>query len=237
MQRVLLFTCLISMFLARPAVAATDYTGFWKGSCDDAFGIQIKPHRDHLYSVSFCGPGGCFEPGTWTPDTKIDGDSKYKVFSSTEIGIKQKDGKGFFKYVRCTSDPTWAKGTIPKQSPVADGWPDFKAAVLSKDFKRIFPMLRPDVEVYKSGKTLSFGSKYNDFMASPDEELVSAFTAETGSVWEEISRTEPVEEIRLILDFGVGKVYKFPKGRILTEIVFFPHEGKYRVYEVVFKDK
>jgi hypothetical protein len=53
--------------------AATEgaFTGFWKGECTDAFGLQIKPYDEKLYSVSFCGPGGCFSPGEWTPNTTI----------------------------------------------------------------------------------------------------------------------------------------------------------------------
>ena len=36
-----------------------DFTGFWKGRCSDAFGVQIKKQTENLFSVSFCGPGGC----------------------------------------------------------------------------------------------------------------------------------------------------------------------------------
>ncbi len=44
--------------------APPDLTGFWKGRCSDAFGVQIKKQAVNIFSVSFCGPGGCFEPGT-----------------------------------------------------------------------------------------------------------------------------------------------------------------------------
>lgn len=80
---------------------APTYTGFWKTSCSDGFGVQIKPVKEHLYSVSFCGPGGCFEPGTWVPNTAIDGDPSYKVYSASEIEIKNNH------YLKCTNDPTW----------------------------------------------------------------------------------------------------------------------------------
>jgi hypothetical protein len=85
-----------------------DYTGFWKIDCKDGFGVQIKPAENQMYSVSFCGPGGCFEPGEWTPNTRIEGDLNYNVISPEKIGIRRKDDKhGYFTYIKCTSNPTW----------------------------------------------------------------------------------------------------------------------------------
>ena len=85
----------------------TDFTGFWRTDCSDGHGIQIKPAGNESYSVSFCGPGGCFDPGTWTPNTRIEGDQKYKIISPGELRIKRTDNGDFFVYKRCTSDPTW----------------------------------------------------------------------------------------------------------------------------------
>src|ERR1700688_3581937 len=65
----------------------TDFTGFWKGRCSDAFGVQIKKQTGNLFSVSFCGPGGCFEPGAWAPNTPIEGDSKYRVIDSATLDL------------------------------------------------------------------------------------------------------------------------------------------------------
>lgn len=81
----------------------TNYTGFWKVNCQDAFGLQIKPVQDKLYSVSFCGPGGCFEPGTYRRNTTIDNDPDYEVVSPTKIKVKGQDGS-FTAYVKCTND-------------------------------------------------------------------------------------------------------------------------------------
>ena len=76
------------------------YSCFWKKSdCKDRFGIAIAPAGEELYSLSFCGPGGCFEPGTYRPNSKIEGDSAYKIVDENTIEIKGK--KGFSTYVRC----------------------------------------------------------------------------------------------------------------------------------------
>src|SRR5688572_12681710 len=65
------------------ATASHPYAGFWKdGHCDDEFGLSIAPAGSNSYSVSFCGPGGCFEPGTYRPNTSIVGDPDYKVIDS-----------------------------------------------------------------------------------------------------------------------------------------------------------
>ncbi len=80
--------------------------GFWKGNCSDGWGVQIKPAGNQVYSVSFCGPGGCFEPGEWMPNTRIEGDPIYKIISPETIEIRRKDKQPYLVN-KCTSDPTW----------------------------------------------------------------------------------------------------------------------------------
>ena len=116
-------------------------------------------------------------------------------------------------------------------------WNDFKSALLSKDFVKILDTLKPDVEIYKSGKTLSIDTKYSEFQKNPNKEFIAALIGEKNSVLQEISQSEPVQEFRLTEKIGMGIVYKFPKGKILEEIVFFPFNGKYRVYEISFREK
>ena len=75
--------------------------GFWKGpDCSDNFGLAITPAGD-LYSVSFCGPGGCFAPGTYRPNTNLVNDPQYHVIDNNTIEVNGSDG--FSKYVRCPS--------------------------------------------------------------------------------------------------------------------------------------
>jgi hypothetical protein len=107
MKSIILFICLIVLFGLTRVSWGADYSGFWKGDCTNNFGIQIKPTGNELYSVSFCGPGGCSEPGEWTPNTRIEGDPKYKIISPGEVGIKRNDNSDFFIYRKCTNDPTW----------------------------------------------------------------------------------------------------------------------------------
>lgn len=115
-------------------------------------------------------------------------------------------------------------------------WANFKAAILSKNIAALMEMMKPDVEIYRRGKTLSITAPYSVFAAKPDSEFVSALVGPTNSVLQQIRQAEPVKELRLTENIGMGVVYKFPKGKILKEIAFFPFNGTYRVYEVAFRE-
>jgi hypothetical protein len=76
--------------------------GFWKDDdCSDDWGLAIGPMSDTTYYLSFCGPGGCFEKGTYRPETKIVGDPDYRVIDADTIEVK--GSKGFTRYMRCPS--------------------------------------------------------------------------------------------------------------------------------------
>jgi hypothetical protein len=75
--------------------------GFWKSSPSDNFGLAIAPAEGKLYSVSFCGPGGCFKPGTYRPDTPLVGDESYQVTSANTLLVHGQDG--WITYQRAAS--------------------------------------------------------------------------------------------------------------------------------------
>ena len=85
------------------AIATADhpYAGFWKRpDCSNEFGLAISPAgRRGWYSVSFCGPGGCFTPGTYRPNTRLVGDKLYRILEKDTIEVRSRDG--FVRYVRC----------------------------------------------------------------------------------------------------------------------------------------
>ena len=97
--------------------APSDFTGFWKARCSDAFGVQIKKQTGNLFSVSFCGPGGCFEPGTWMPNTPILGDPKYQLINPITLEIQH--GDGWQTFTKCTTktNPALDYSTMPAESP------------------------------------------------------------------------------------------------------------------------
>lgn len=126
----------------------------------------------------------------------------------------------------------------PKSPEIFKGsWPDFKSAILSKDFKRVAPMLRPDMEIYHNGKTLWIDKRFSEFAESPGKEWLETFFGEKGSVLQEVQKTEPESEFRLSSEVGGGEVLKFKNGKILNEISFFPFNGENMVYEITFRNK
>jgi hypothetical protein len=74
--------------------------GLWKTECKEDFGLAIAAAGKDLYSVSFCGPGGCFKPGTYRPNTSLVGDPAYKIESTTRVLVMGVDEK-FTPYTRC----------------------------------------------------------------------------------------------------------------------------------------
>jgi hypothetical protein len=88
--------------LAFGAEGKVDYTGSWKGNCEDPFGLQIKPLRNGLYSISFCKREFC-SPKAYRPDTRIENDPLYEVLSPTKFRLKHSEG-GYSTYVKCSSE-------------------------------------------------------------------------------------------------------------------------------------
>lgn len=118
-----------------------------------------------------------------------------------------------------------------------DPWEDFKKAVLAKDTAGVLNSLRPDVEIYRKGKTLTIDKPMAEFTRKPASEFMSAFWGNKDSVLAALQQSEPEAESRLTTKIGMGMVFKFYKGTIIREIAFFPFNGKYRVYEIAFRGK
>lgn len=79
---------------------AHPFTGFWRGHCADDFGLAIQPAGPGVYSISFCGPRGCFKPGTYRPNSAIVGDPDYRVLNADTIEVS--GSNGFTAYHRCS---------------------------------------------------------------------------------------------------------------------------------------
>jgi hypothetical protein len=76
-------------------------SGFWKGECNENFGLAVAAAGPGLYSVSFCGPDGCFKPGHYRPNTPIVGDPEYKLDeSAAAFTVRGNDGSEQ-NYKRC----------------------------------------------------------------------------------------------------------------------------------------
>jgi hypothetical protein len=74
-----------------------NFAGFWKGKCSDDFGLRIKPvDKPGMYTVTFCGPGGCGAQQE-EPATFITGDRHYGVVSPVELEVGLEGGRSIYK--------------------------------------------------------------------------------------------------------------------------------------------
>ena len=151
------------LVLVSSSVPAADFTGFWKEDCTDAFGIQIKPHNEKNYSVSFCGPGGCFEPGTWMPNTPIVGDPAYRVIDAKTLELK--NNEQWQRYTKCTTDtnPVLDYSTM-KDRPRETGITFFEPNQGLPSYEKTSPFTVHDLQLLENLKsrlaTASVASKY-----------------------------------------------------------------------------
>lgn len=212
--------------------------GYLKDLPNNIFSIQLTGYTNKVLPFKELIPGDDIEKvnkvlGKPAHIEKIDSPnvSKYE-YEGTNYTVEI-DDKGKLYSIRIYS----TKDLIQKTDDKFKSWDEFKAAIIAKDIKRTISMLRPDVEIYKNGKVISINQRYADFVENPDKELVAAILGDKDSVLKEVAQIEPEAELRLIMNFGVGEVYKFYKGEILKELVFFPYNGRYRVYEIRFREQ
>lgn len=114
----------------------------------------------------------------------------------------------------------------------------FRNAVLSKNIDSLLHYISPDVEFLKQGKVITFkGSAREEFkkenselvryLLGPDKSIWSVFAqerAEGGDGKRTHQHTKEILHTREFFDSG-----------IISEIVFTPHAGKWKVYEVKFR--
>jgi len=117
-----------------------NFTGFWKEDCQDAFGLQVMPYgTDGKYSIVFCGPGGCGEPGREGRITFITKDRNYEVISENEI--KERRADGWQVYHRCTMDThpvlEYKKKEEPNAVPVENRPVAHNATALAVDWEAV----------------------------------------------------------------------------------------------------
>jgi hypothetical protein len=77
------------------------FGGFWKTDHKNDHGLAIGPLDDEMYFVTFCGPGGCFERGSYRQNTTLDSDPDYRIIDSNTIEVLGE--KGFTRYYRVDS--------------------------------------------------------------------------------------------------------------------------------------
>lgn len=169
-----------------------------------------------------------------TPDTRVRIED-WKVTRYDYPGRNysvELDDAGKLYSIRIISD---ASVTSAIADDAFSPWAEFADALASRDTARILDQLRPDIEIYRHGRILDIDRRFRDFAENPDADFMSALVGESGLL-EAIADVRPDELVRVTEKMGVGLVFAFPADSTLEEIVFFPYAGRYRVYEIAFRE-
>lgn len=128
------------------------------------------------------------------------------------------------------------QGNKPTESmPSIEG---FTNAILTKNVDSLLLYLMPDVELYVDNKVVTYAGAARDEFKRKESELVKYLLGKKESVHYAFSKekAEATPELRLFTEKKMTTtVYKFYQSNILSEIVFMPHAGRWKVYEITFK--
>lgn len=114
----------------------------------------------------------------------------------------------------------------------------FRNAVLTKNLDSLIMNIAPDAEFYKSGKVIGYRVGARHEFQNTQSEMVKHLLADSGSLLYLFGteKSQDVPEQRIYNKKGdVTTVYKFPASKVINEIVFLPHAGKWKVYEIRFR--
>lgn len=152
------------------------------------------------------------------------------LFDGRNLSVETDDAGRLFS-IRIHADEAVLGG---RDAEGDDPWPGFAAALAARDTPSILKQLRPDVEIFRDGRTLDIRRRMHDFLAAPDPDFMAALVGKGGAA-SAVARHVPDAFVRLIEGVGVGRVYRFPADSLLEEVVFFPYAGQLRVYEIAFR--
>lgn len=114
----------------------------------------------------------------------------------------------------------------------------FRNAILTRNIDSLVACLSPDVELYKGNKILRYTGAARSEFKKHDSEFVKLLLGETGSVWYVFAKemAEGTSETRLHPEHQkMTVVDKFFDSSVISEVVFIPHAGKWKVFEVKFR--
>lgn len=113
----------------------------------------------------------------------------------------------------------------------------FQRAIHLKNTDSLLRHMAPDVELYVNDNIITYqGSARMEFFNSKSE-VVKYLLGPKNSVWFafEKEKSEALSEFRFVPGQRLMTVFKYPKSKILEEIVFIQHAGQWKVYEIKFR--
>jgi hypothetical protein len=123
----------------------------------------------------------------------------------------------------------------PKSEPSARS---FRNAVLSKNIDSLLVHLAPDVEFHKNGKVIRYSGSAREEFRKKESELIRCLLGETESIFFVFAteRAEGASDLKPGMDGNQQtRVDKFFDSSVISEIVFKPHAGKWKVARIHFR--
>lgn len=113
----------------------------------------------------------------------------------------------------------------------------FRNAVISKNVDSLLHYLSPDVEIISGHKEIAItGAARDEFKKST--EFIHKLLGETNSVWYAFAKERAEGEAQL-KTFGDSSdqftVFKFYESEVISEMLFYPHAGRWKVFEIKFR--
>ena len=113
----------------------------------------------------------------------------------------------------------------------------FTKAIVSKNADSLLFHMMPDIELYVNNEVVMYVGGAREEFKRKDSELLSYLLGDKGSVWYAfmMEKAEATPELRFYAETkSTATVFKFYKSKILSEIVYRPHAGHWKVYEIKF---
>lgn len=130
-------------------------------------------------------------------------------------------------------------GTILNQQPVGEpSVKGFKNAIVTKNIDSLLFWMTPDVELHKGGSIFRYTTSGRNELSKSDGDFAKLLLGETGSVWFAFAKelADGTSESRLHPQLNQQvMVDKFFDSSTIAEVVFKPHAGRWKVFEVKFR--
>jgi hypothetical protein len=127
---------------------------------------------------------------------------------------------------------------LDKKPASAPSSKSFRNAVMSRNVDSLLVHLAPDVEFHKHGKVIRYSGSAREEFRKKDSELIRCLLGEKESVRYAFTteRAEGTPELKPVLEGNrLISVDKFFDSSVISEIVFKPHAGKWKVAQVNFR--
>jgi len=115
----------------------------------------------------------------------------------------------------------------------------FRNAVISKNVDSLLTYLAPDVHIYSRGKTITYRGAARREFQQKDSEFVKLLLDSANSVWYAFAKEMSEGSLHTTTEYEEGQdityYYQMYDSNVVSQIVFVPHAGKWKVSDIKFR--